>query len=101
MVPEGYRSPSPSSRPLWMAYSMTGGELQPSLPSSKICTCHQDRSISLTKLCNPRTAKNIFVIFYTLSTTCSKDIISISKDSLSMGKDIVFSKDIHILVKTY
>lgn len=60
--------------------------------------CHQDRSISLTKS-NPRTAKNIFVIFYTLST--SKDIISISKDSLSIGKDIVFSKDIHILVKTY
>lgn len=62
--------------------------------------CHQDRSISLTKS-NPRTAKNIFVIFYTLSTTCSKDIISISKDSLSIGKDIGFSKDIHILVKTY
>lgn len=61
--------------------------------------CHQDRSISRTKLCNQRTAKNIFVIFYTLST--SKDIISISKDSLSIGKDIVFSKDIQILVRTY
>lgn len=60
--------------------------------------CHQDRSISLTK-CNPRTAKNIFVTFYTVGT--SKDIISISKDSLSIGKDIGFSKDIHILVKTY